>query len=102
MVRFPAHRPACPPMTRRCLRLPLSILTLCCALAAAALAAPETAPPAGLRENTPDVYALINARIVPAPGQSIERGTLVVRRGVIEALGPLEPAVVNRQFHLLG
>lgn len=47
----------------------------------------ETRPVEGLRDNTPSVYALINARIVIAPGHEIERGTLVVRDGRIAAVG---------------
>jgi imidazolonepropionase-like amidohydrolase len=35
----------------------------------------------------PNVYALVNARVVTAPGKAIERGTVVVRGGVVEAVG---------------
>ncbi|MEM8933078.1 MAG: amidohydrolase, partial [Acidobacteriota bacterium] len=35
----------------------------------------------------PGVHALTGARIVTAPGQVIESGTLVVRDGIIEAVG---------------
>jgi imidazolonepropionase-like amidohydrolase len=52
-----------------------------------ALAQSSLSPPPGIRENTPQVQAFINARIVIAPGRLIERGTLVVRKGVIEAVG---------------
>ncbi|MCU0621866.1 MAG: hypothetical protein MUC69_10205, partial [Gemmatimonadales bacterium] len=37
--------------------------------------------------GAPRVHALTNARIVTAPGQVIERGTVVFRDGVIEAVG---------------
>ncbi|MBM4167809.1 MAG: amidohydrolase family protein [Ignavibacteria bacterium] len=47
----------------------------------------QTAPVVGLRENTPAVHAFVNARIVVAPGKTIAKGTLVVRSGVIEAVG---------------
>ena len=50
-------------------------------------APPTTAPVVGLRQNTPAVFALTNLRIVPEPGQFIEKGTIVVRDGVIEAAG---------------
>jgi N-acetylglucosamine-6-phosphate deacetylase len=56
-------------------------------LATWALAAPHTAPPAGLRENTPSTHALVGARLVIAPGQVIENGTLVIHDGLIEAVG---------------
>jgi imidazolonepropionase-like amidohydrolase len=48
----------------------------------------ETRPVDGLRDNLPRVYALVGARIVVAPGRVIECGNLVVRKGVIEAIGP--------------
>jgi len=37
--------------------------------------------------GTPRVHAIVGARIVPAPGQVIERGTIVMRDGVIIAVG---------------
>lgn len=43
----------------------------------------STAPPAGLRDKTPTVHALTNARIVIAPGRIVEQGTIVIRDGVI-------------------
>ena len=36
---------------------------------------------------TPRVHAIVGARIVTAPGQVIERGTIVIRDGVITAVG---------------
>lgn len=47
----------------------------------------QTRPAEGLRENTPNVHALTNARIVVAPGRVLEKATLVVRNNVIEAVG---------------
>ncbi len=35
----------------------------------------------------PGVFALTNAKIVPAPGKAIEKGTVVVRDGVVAAVG---------------
>ncbi len=52
-------------------------------------AQPETQPVAGLRDNTPNIHAFVNARIVPRPGERIEEGALVVRDGVIEAVGDM-------------
>ncbi len=49
--------------------------------------AESTAPPDGLRSNTPQVHAITGARLVVAPGKVIEKGTLVVRDGVIAAVG---------------
>jgi hypothetical protein len=57
-------------------------------LAAGAVAAPpSTKPVEGLRDNTPAVWALTNARIVTEPGKVIDKGTVVVRDGVIAAVG---------------
>jgi imidazolonepropionase-like amidohydrolase len=47
----------------------------------------QTEPPVGIRQNTPAVHAFINARIVTAPGKVIEKGTVVIRDGVISAVG---------------
>jgi len=47
----------------------------------------QTAPTEGLRDNTPKIHALINAKIVTSAGMAIEKGTVVVRDGVIEAVG---------------
>ncbi|BET66497.1 amidohydrolase family protein [Opitutales bacterium ASA1] len=47
----------------------------------------STVPLAGLREAPPRVHALVDARIVLAAGDVIERGTLVVRDGVVAAVG---------------
>src|SRR6187397_2025881 len=47
-----------------------------------------TAPKQGIRENDPRVHALINARIVTAPGKTIEKGTVLIRDGVIVEAGP--------------
>src|SRR5678809_264660 len=41
----------------------------------------------GARAATPRVHAIVGARIVTAPGQVIEHGTIVVRDGVITAVG---------------
>jgi imidazolonepropionase-like amidohydrolase len=47
-----------------------------------------TAPKQGLRENDPRLHALTNARIVTAPGKTIEKGTILIRDGVIVEAGP--------------
>jgi imidazolonepropionase-like amidohydrolase len=50
-------------------------------------APPSTPPVIGLAQNTPAFFALTNARIIPEPGKMLEKGTIVVRDGVIEAVG---------------
>lgn len=60
------------------------------AMAAVVLAAAPrttTTPVEGLRDASPRTHALVNARIVVSPGQVIEKGTLVVRNGVVAAVG---------------
>ena len=56
-------------------------------LPALLLAAPLVAV-AAPAADAPDVYALVNGRVVTAPGKSLEKGTIVVRDGVIAAVGP--------------
>lgn len=56
-------------------------------LAAAAIAAPCVQAPAA-RAAKADVYALVGARIVTVSGPTYDSGTLVMRDGVIEAVGP--------------
>ena len=43
--------------------------------------------PSATFAKTPRVHAIVGARIVTAPGQVIERGTVVIRDGVITAVG---------------
>jgi imidazolonepropionase-like amidohydrolase len=59
-------------------------------LLAAALAALLTVSLASVSSaaELPEVWALTNARVVTAPGRSIGKGTIVVRDGVIVAVGP--------------
>ncbi len=40
-----------------------------------------------LRQPVPDAHALTNVRIVTAPGEVIDNGSIVVRDGLIEAVG---------------
>src|SRR3954471_4177896 len=46
-----------------------------------------TVPKQGIRENDPRVHALTNARIVAAPGKTIEKGTILIRDGLIAEVG---------------
>ncbi len=57
-----------------------------CGLGALAWASADD--PDGLASGTyPAAYALTGARVVAAPGKVFEPGTIVVRRGVVEAVG---------------
>jgi imidazolonepropionase-like amidohydrolase len=67
------------------------------------LALSQTAPTVGLRENAPAVHALTNARIVVAPGRVLPNATLVIRNGVIEAVGPtVRPPADARVWDMSG
>lgn len=58
------------------------------ALTASAVAPPLSAQIAANRErNAPGVYAVTNAKIVTGTGAPIERGTVVVRNGLVTAVG---------------
>src|SRR5882724_6486078 len=56
-------------------------------IAANANAAPGTAPPPGLRETSQRVHAIVGAKIIVSPDKTIDNGTLVLRDGVIVAVG---------------
>jgi len=60
-----------------------SLLILSC-ITALALAA---GPPAG---DVGPTYAIRNCRIVPVAGPAVEKGTIIIRDGLIEALGPVD------------
>src|SRR6266851_2293656 len=53
-----------------------------------ALALPGRASPAEVRSGDRLATALTGARVIAPPGQVIERGVVVLRGGVIEAVGP--------------
>lgn len=65
-------------------------------------APPTTIPVEGLRQNTPRVHALIDARIVVAPGRVVEKGAVVIRDGVIEAAGDVKAPADARVWNLEG
>ncbi|HUE96155.1 MAG TPA: amidohydrolase family protein [Longimicrobiaceae bacterium] len=70
---------------RRSLRR-AAMLVLAATLAPALIGA-QTRPVEGLRENNSTVHALVGGRVVIAPGRTLENATLVLRDGVIEAIG---------------
>ncbi|MCA9123684.1 MAG: amidohydrolase family protein [Planctomycetaceae bacterium] len=65
-------------------------------------APPTTLPVEGLRQNTPRVHALTGARIVVAPGRTIDNGTVVIRDGIIEAAGDVKAPADARLWNLEG
>jgi imidazolonepropionase-like amidohydrolase len=56
-------------------------------LAGTIVASAAFAVPLAAQKNIPATYAITNARIVPLSGPVIEKGTLVVRDGMIAAVG---------------
>lgn len=71
--------------------------------AAPAATPPGTAPVEGLRDATPRVHALVGGRVVTAPGQVVENATIVVRDGLIEAMGAgLTPPADARVWDVKG
>lgn len=59
---------------------------------------------AALRAEAPRVFAITNARIVTAVGPTVESGTIVLRNGLIEAVGagvtvPADARVIDAKGH---
>lgn len=77
------------PMNTRALVLRVAALLGggCIGPSAFAATAAATAPIEGLRDASPRVHALVGARVVTAPDTVIENGTVILRNGVIEAVG---------------
>ena len=76
------------------------------ALAAGSLEAQQssrTEPIAGLRDNSTGFHALVGARVVTAPGQVLTNATIVVRNGLIIAVGAgMAPPAGARVWDLKG
>ncbi|MBI3790615.1 MAG: amidohydrolase family protein [Gemmatimonadetes bacterium] len=53
----------------------------------AVMAAALAAPPLVAQRAAPTTYAITNAKIVPVAGPTIEKGTVVVRDGLVTAVG---------------
>ena len=68
-------------------RFPLLALLFLAPVPAWAQQASRTEPVTALRDNPPGVHAFTGARIVVSPGRVLDNATLVVRDGVIEAVG---------------
>ncbi len=47
----------------------------------------QTQPVDGLRDNSSGFHALVGARVITAPGQVLENATIVIRNGLITAVG---------------
>jgi imidazolonepropionase-like amidohydrolase len=76
------------------------------ALAATSLEAQQssrTEPSAGLRDNGTGYHALVGAKVVTAPGQVLNNATVVIRNGLIQAVGAgMAPPAGARVWDLKG
>ena len=65
--------------------------------------ATRTEPVAGLRTNATGYHALVGARVVTAPGQVLDNATIVIRNGVVAAVGAgMAPPAGARVWELKG
>jgi imidazolonepropionase-like amidohydrolase len=74
----------------------------CLLVGSAAAAVPSTVPPPGIREHTPAVFALTGARVVVSPGTVLPSATVVIRDGVIDAVGSDVSPPADAVVHHLG
>lgn len=82
----------------------MHVLSRAGVLSALAIASAVTAPPLAAQRFVPATYAITNARVVPVSSATIERGTIVVRDGLIVAVGanvtvPADARVVDGTGH---
>jgi imidazolonepropionase-like amidohydrolase len=71
--------------------------------AAEAQQATRTQPVDGIRDNTTTFHALTGARVVTAPGRVLEGATIVIRDGIIQAVGrDVRPPAGARVWDLSG
>ena len=76
-----------PASIRRVFRPKSAILLIAAAITVGLSALPLRSADESL-DYRPDAYAIRGATLIVAPGRSIEGGTVVVRKGIIEAVGP--------------
>lgn len=82
-------------------RLPASLVVavLCaCGLTITLLSSDELRPPA-VRPLAASVHALVGGRVVLKPGEELERATVVLRDGRIEAVGKDTPIPADARVH---
>jgi imidazolonepropionase-like amidohydrolase len=84
-----------------CVRLLFGFLAV--SIGVHALAQIDTEPAEGIRDNSPRVHALTNAHVFVSPGVEIENATVVLRDGIIEAVGAdIDPPDDARLWDLEG
>ncbi len=83
------------PPSRECFVKVVRSLLCLAVLTASTLEAQQssrTEPIAGLRANATGYHALVGARVVTAPGQVLDNATIVIRNGIVTAVGAALPA----------
>ena len=78
-------------------------LALVFATGVGAQQATRTEPVTGIRDNGTGYHALVGARVVTAPGQVLDDATIVIRNGLIQAVGRnMDPPAGARVWNLEG
>ena len=78
-------------------------LTFLLASGVAAQQATRTEPVTGIRDNGTGFHALVDARVVTAPGQVLDGATIVIRNGLIQRVGRnMQPPAGARVWDLDG
>jgi len=73
------------------------------ALAVASLSHAQEGPINGMRPSNPARHALVGAKVIVAPGTTLEKATILVRDGVVEEIGAeLAVPAGYRVFDLTG
>ena len=67
------------------LRLSLCSTAMLCALLPAA-SADQTTPVQGIRDKSPQLYALTNATVIPEPGKRLDKATVLISNGKISKI----------------
>ena len=65
----------------------LNIVALFLAMGAAAASVAQPGPVNGIRPAEVRTHAIVGATVVTAPGQTIEDASIIIRNGIIEAVG---------------
>jgi hypothetical protein len=63
------------------------LASIACICAIAVDAPAQQAPINGMRPSEPARYALVGAKVIIAPGNTIDKATILIRNGVVESIG---------------
>lgn len=80
----------------------LSLLSMAALLGAAPAVADQTSPLQGIRDNTPQLLAFINATVHTEPGKTLNNATVLVVDGKITAVGRSEIPAGYRRIDAAG